>query len=180
MEIRKVCKGVGHDGKSYFCWNCGKAGFVLEEQAIGHQAKCPARKKRVELPILPTYLSTHLQPSYDLANLPIQLPSEMERQSSNIERQLQAIGRDMVEMKQQYAKIYNEVPHLQAVGQMGFLGISTNVWLLFGIGLLIVYSLGKESKCHCDTGSPRRRLGSTLQDKVADKAISYGLSKLFK
>lgn len=184
MNIEKVCKNVGHDGESYFCMLCGKAGYSTKEQAMGHLAKCKSRMSS---------LASHLasqppsQPATtSLAELPTELPIPTKLSDmSAIVHLLSVQGQQMAEMKQQYQKVYNEVPHLQAVQQMGFLGIPNNTWIWIvgiGIGLLLVYKLGQESKCHCDVnmGSSRRRLGSTLQDKVTDKAISYGISRLFK
>jgi hypothetical protein len=181
MNIKKVCKNVGHDGESYFCMLCGKAGYSTKEQAMGHLAKCKSRMS--SLASQPASQPPSQPATTSLAELPTELPTKLPSDMSAIVHLLSVQGQQMAEIKQQYQKVYNEVPHLQAVQQMGFLGIPNNTWIWIvgiGVGLLLVYKLGQESKCHCDTGSPRRRLGSTLQDKVTDKAISYGISKLFK
>jgi len=41
----KTSMGVGHDGSSYFCETCGKAGFSTEMAARGHRSVCPARRR---------------------------------------------------------------------------------------------------------------------------------------
>ena len=178
MNIDKICKNVGWDGSSYFCMRCGKAGFDTKAKAVGHQSQCRARNASLVPP--PTTTTTTPPPS--TTTLP---PPDMVLPPSNIERQLAGIVQDISEIKQQSSKVYNEGPHLQGVQQMGFLGISKENWLIIGVVILIAYSMGQKSSCRCPVGdgSSRRtngRLGSSIQDKVTDKAISYGISKLFK
>ena len=171
MNIERICKNVGHDGESFFCMRCGKAGFDTKAKAVGHQSQCRARNANLVVP-----------PSTTTTTLP---PPDVVLPPSNTERQLAGLIQDIAEMKQQYASVYNEGPHLQAVQQMGFLGISRENWLIIGVIALIAYSMGQKSSCRCPVsdGSSRRtygRMGSSIQDKVTDKAISYGISKLFK
>jgi hypothetical protein len=86
--------------------------------------------------------------------------------------------------------VTNEMTHAIATKQqMGGLGVwieANKSMILLGVGLVILaYSLGQRSSCRCPVsdGSSRRtngRLGSSLQDRVTDKAISYGISEIFK
>jgi len=182
MNVKKICVGVGHDGKSFFCWNCGKAGYVSKESAIGHQAKCPARHVKNEVPrsSVPSALGTSLarielgtELGTELNNLP--------QETSNTEHQLAVLVKQIEELKQTQVSLSNEIPHLQAVGQTGFLGLNNNVWWFILIGAYVVYKMGQDSTCRCDVGeSTSRRKSSSIQDKITDKAINYGIGKLFK
>lgn len=180
MDIKRVCKNVGYDGESYFCMLCGKAGYSTKEQAMGHLAKCKSRISSLASQ-LASQPASHLA-TISLAELPIELPTKLPSDTSAIEHLLSVQGQQIADIKQAQAKYANEIPHLQAVQQMGFLGISTNGWIVIAIIAFVAYSVGRESTCRCSLseGSPRRRLGSSIQDKVTDKAISYGISKLFK
>jgi hypothetical protein len=96
-----------------------------------------------------------------------------------------AIARMLTMQSQQIAEIRksitNEIPHSIAKQQMGFLGISKEGWLIIGVVALLAYSMGHNSSCRCENSS--RRTGgrlSSIQDRVTDKAISYGISKIFK
>ena len=44
MNINKICKNVGWDGKSFFCMLCGKTGFGTVAKVLGHQCQCQARR----------------------------------------------------------------------------------------------------------------------------------------
>ena len=44
MNVTKICENVGHDGESFFCMRCGKAGYSTKAQAIGHLVICKSRK----------------------------------------------------------------------------------------------------------------------------------------
>jgi len=48
----KTSAGVGHDGASYYCETCGKAGFPTEMAARGHRSVCPARRRPNVDPVL--------------------------------------------------------------------------------------------------------------------------------
>ena len=93
---------------------------------------------------------------------------------------------DISEMKRQYARVYNELPHLDAVKQMGFLGITKEGWAIIVVVGLIAYFLGR-SNCRCDSSDNNKRsrnsggsLGSTLANRAVGKAFDYGLSRILK
>jgi hypothetical protein len=187
MDIQKISKHVGHDGKSYFCWDCGQAGFDSPSHVNGHQSVCP--KRQIPINTTTTPITTPLGGggggggTTPTTRQKIDIPVS----SSNTEIAVfrQELSEMKADMKAQYAKAFNEGPHLQAVNSYGFLGISANVWIGILIGAYIVYKMGQESTCMCavNDSSFRRsnsRLGSSIQDRVADKAINYGISKLFK
>lgn len=180
MNIERICKNVGHDGSSFFCMLCGKAGYSTKEQAMGHLAKCKSRMS--SLASQPASQPPSQPATISLAELSTELPTKLPSDMSAIEHLLYIQGQQIADVKQAQTKYTNEIPHLQAVQQMGFLGISTNGWIVIAIIAFVAYSVGHESTCRCglNEGSPRRRLGSSIQDKVMDKAISYGISKLFK
>jgi len=52
--------GVGHDGSSYFCKSCGKAGFRTEMAARGHRSVCPARQRPGVDPVIAVH-QEHLE-----------------------------------------------------------------------------------------------------------------------
>jgi hypothetical protein len=179
MNIDKVCKNVGWDGESFFCMRCGKAGFNTKAKAVGHQSQCQARNASLVVPPPTT------TPPPDHHHITTTLPlAGMVPPPSNIERQLAMFGQQIADMRQEQTKYTNEIPHLQAVQNMGFLGISKEGWIIIGVVALLAYSMGHSSSCRCpvNEGSSRRTGGrlSTIQDKVTDKAISYGISKMFK
>ena len=187
MDIQKISKHVGHDGKSYFCWDCGQAGFDSPSHVNGHQSVCP--KRQIPINTTTTPITTPLGGgeggggTTPTTRQKIDIPVS----SSNTEIAVfrQELSEMKADMKAQYAKAFNEGPHLQAVQQVGFLGISKEGWLFIGVIALVAYSLGKDSKCDCSYvgGSSRRsngRLGSSIQDKVTDKFVSYGISRLLK
>ena len=184
MEVQKISKYVGWDGEHYFCLGCYQADFNSPSQVNGHQRVCPVRQPKLVAPASDVGTTTLGGAS---GSGEVVLPKqEIEYQDTSPDI-LRVLTMQLAPMKQELADIKktmsNEIPHKLAVQQMGFLGVPNNRWIWIvgiGIGLFLVYKLGQESKCHCDTGSPKRRLGSTLQDKVTDKAISYGISKLFK
>jgi len=184
MNVTRICENVGHDGESFFCMRCGKAGFDTKAKAVGHQSQCKARNAGLVVPPPPT---TTTPPPYTTTtdhHTTTTPPPDMVLPTSNTERQLAGIVQDISEMKQQYAKALNEGPHLEAVQQMQFLGISKEGWMIIGVVALIAYSLGHSSSCRCpvNDNSSRRTGGrlSSIQDKVTDRAISYGISKIFK
>jgi FtsZ-binding cell division protein ZapB len=178
MEVKKICSGVGHDGTSFFCWNCGKAGYATKESAIGHQAKCSARHVKNEVPrsSAPSSLGTSLGTSVARIELGSSLGTELDnlpQETSNAEHQLAVLVKQIEELKQTQVSLSNEIPHL--------LGINSNVWVFILIGAYVVYKMGQDSTCRCDVeGTSRRKSGSSIQDKITDKAINYGIGKLFK
>ena len=180
MEVKKISKYVGHDGKSYFCWNCGKAGFDKPSQVNGHQSECSARQVSVTPTITPTTtpIPTYLGGGGGGGTPPIK--QEMETLNSDI--QIAMVRQELADMKAQYSKVFNEIPHQQAVQHFGFLGLSNNQLIFLLVTVVIGYMIGHESSCQCDVsaGIPKRRLGSSIKDKVTDKAINYGINKLFK
>ena len=187
LNVTKICNGVGWDEKSYFCWNCGKAGFSSLKKAIGHQAQCPAKVKNLgaSLTNRPTDQPTTDKP--EATTLPahrpytIRLPKpEIKIPALNNELQLAGLVQDIAGVKQELAKFTNEGFHLQAVQQTGFLGISREGWIIIAVVGLLAYYVGRESSCVCSSNGSSRRSNTNIGDRVKDKAISYGLSKLFK
>lgn len=172
MNIKKVCKNVGHDGEGYFCMLCGKAGFTKEEQAIGHLAKCKARKnKKSELPN-----SSQLQASYKLADLPDNLPTELSSSTSNIERLLAVQGQQISDIRNDQAKLSNEATHLMAMNNQSSGFDSRGLLMLIAIGV-VAYLLGREScSCDCSVSGTNRKtrsggFGSAMAGKIAGKVI---------
>jgi len=184
MSITRICENVAHDGESFFCMRCGKAGFDTRAKAVGHQSQCPAKNASLVVP--PPTTTTTTPPPYTTTtdHHTTTTPSDIVLPTSNTERQLAGMVQDISEMKKLYAKAFNEGPHLQAVQQMQFLGISKEGWIIIGVVALLAYSMGHSSSCRCPVNDNlSRRTGgrlSSIQDKVTDKAISYGISKIFK
>lgn len=172
MNIKKVCKDVGHDGEGYFCMRCGKAGFTKEEQAIGHLAKCKARKiEKNELPAI-----SQLQASYKLANLPDNFPTELPSSMSNIERLLAVQGQQIVDIRNEQAKLSNEATHLLAMNNHSSSFDSRSLLVLIAIGV-VAYLLGRENcSCDCSVSGTTRKVksggfGSAMAGKIAGKFI---------
>lgn len=195
MEIDKVVKGVGYDGNSFFCWNCGKAGFATKQMAIGHQAQCKARVKvtssLVGQSVGDIAVSGRSLVGKSVGRLVGEAfsqpdtfqQSDIEKPLSNDERhQIAVLTQKVLELEQNQSQYINEIPHLQAVQRFGFLGLSDNQLIFLLVAVVIGYMIGHETSCQCDisAGIPKRRLGSSIKDKVTDKAINYGINKLFK
>jgi hypothetical protein len=185
MNIEKVCKNVGWDGVSFCCLRCNKAGFTSQAQAVGHQSQCPMNNKNLgalpqqETVVVPASFGTTLPQYSGGGTTEVVVPAELDNK---------AIARMLIIQSQQIADIKksmtNEIPHAIAKQQMGFLGISKEGWIIIGVVALVAYSMGHSSSCRCPVseGAYRRTGGrlSSIQDKVTDKAISYGISRLFK
>jgi len=177
-NVKRISKHVGYDGESYFCWNCYHSGFKSPSHVNGHQSVCPAR----QIPPLSTSLNNILEGGGGGGG---GTPPKEQENTTPVLSEVGIMRKELAEFKSdittRFAKVFNEIPHQQAVNNYGILGISKDGWIIIGIVALIFYSLGKEAKCYCDNaGSVRRRLGSTIQDKVTDKAINFGINKLFK
>ncbi len=56
----KTSAGVGHDGSTYYCETCGKAGFATEMSARGHRSVCPARRRPEVDPVIAVH-QEHLE-----------------------------------------------------------------------------------------------------------------------
>ena len=182
MNIKRICKNVGHDGESFFCMGCGKAGFATKAQAVGHQSQCKAKNINLGVSPPPPTATDHHQtttiiPPPDHHQTTSRPPAD---QLTNVEHQLAGVVHDLAEMKQQNLITSNEIPHLQAVQQAGFFGISRDGWIIILVIAFVSYSLGKETKCQCDVGTSNRKLGASIQSKVTDKVINFGLTKLLK
>ena len=174
MNIRRICKNVGHDGESYFCMRCGKAGYSTKEQAMGHLAKCKARETATVLPSQPASQLAS-QPASNLANLPAQLPTILPLGTSAIERQLMVFGQQLSEIKQEQSKLSNETTHMVAMNNQDFFS-GKGLLILVVIGV-VAYLLGREN-CSCDYsvgGTVRRTksngFGSAMAGKIAGKFI---------
>jgi hypothetical protein len=176
MNIKKVCKNVGYDGKEYFCMLCGKAGFTKEEQAIGHLAKCKARKtKKSELPD-----SSQLQASYKLADLPDNLPTEPPSSTSNIERLLAVQGQQIADIRNEQAKLSNEATHLMAVNNQSSFDFNSKGLLLLVIVGVMAYFLGREN-CSCDysmSGTTKKTKGNGFWYSAGMKTFGKVLDKV--
>jgi len=184
LNTEKVCKNVGWDGSSYFCMRCFKAGFSTKAQAVGHQAQCPANEINLGSPPPPTTTTT-TPPPYSTILAPLTSTSSPQ----NIEHQFIIFGQLLAEIKQDQAKLANETTHALAVkNQNPFSNVDWGKVIAWGIGIAVIsFLIGRETKvCYCGvetsrSRSPRgRSLGNSVASKVTDKAISYGLNKLFK
>jgi hypothetical protein len=181
MNIKRVCKNVGHDGESFFCMRCGKAGYTTKEQAMGHLAKCKSR-----MSVLASQPASQLpsQPAtYNLAELSTELPTKLPLDVSAIEHLLSVQGQQIADIKQYQARMFNEVPHMQAVEQMQFLGISAKGWVIIAIIAFVGYSLGREH-CECDNSDNKnnrrpRNGGSGFGSNMAGKIAGKFIDKMF-
>lgn len=86
-------------------------------------------------------------------------------------------------------KLANETTHALAVNNQNPLAnIDWRKVIAWGIGIAVVaFLVGRETKvCHCNveafrSRSPRgKSFGDSVASRVTDKAINYGLNKLFK
>jgi len=184
MNIEKVCKNVGWDGVSFCCLRCNKAGFTSQAQAVGHQSQCTMNNKRLgALPqqevVVPASFGTTLPQYSGGGTTEVVVPAEVDNKA--IARMLMIQGQQILDIKKY---VSNEIPHQLANRENGFLGISKEGWMIIGVVALLAYSMGHSSSCRCPVseGAYRRTGGrlSSIQDKVTDKAISYGISRLFK
>jgi hypothetical protein len=181
MNIERVCKNVGHDGSSFFCMLCGKAGYTTKEQAMGHLAKCKSR-----MSVLASQPASQLpsqSATYNLAELPTKLPTKLPLDMSAIEHLLSVQGQEIADIKQYQARMSNEVPHLQAVGQMQFLGVSADGWIIIAVIGIVAYSLGREH-CSCDYSDYKnnrhpRNGGSGFGSNMAGKIAGKFIDKIF-
>lgn len=195
MDIQRISKHVGHDGKSYFCWNCGQAGFDSPFHVNGHQSVCPKRQKQVTVNTPPVDTNTPsitnlgggggggggrgTPPSQEIEKL-VSIGQDNPAYTqlyTEVKILRQEIGEVRSDIKVQYAKAFNEEPHLQAVNNYGFLGISREGWLIIGVVAFVAYSLGKDSKCSCNStvGSSRRSNGNS--NSMFGVAKAYALKR---
>jgi len=196
MKIEKVVKGVWYDGSSFFCEYCGKAVFDTKQKAIGHLAQCPAREQKGKAKVSGwtaekkalfgrsvvgrSVVGRSVGETQNQAHTFQQ--SEIENPvSDNQVHEIAVLKQQVIELQQNLVYYTNERPHLNAVAQVEAFGISKEVLIIIAVIGYVLYSVGKESTCHCDVGAgiSTRRL-SSIKDKVADKAISYGINKFFK
>jgi hypothetical protein len=189
-EIKEICKNVYFDYENnvFFCQLCGKATFTTKAQAVGHLSQCP-KKDSVNRPP-PTTIST--PPPYTMTLPPpksdlLQAKASQERLSALYEKRLARI-------EERDALITNELPHIQAVQQIGFLGITSQGWLMIGVVGFLAYMLGR-SFCRCDVGgspqinqkkpsSPKpvsdivSNIATRVANRGADKFVSLLLGKI--
>ncbi len=177
MDIQRISKHVGHDGKNYFCWHCGIATFDSPLQVNGHQSVCTKR----QIPVSNT-------PTTDTTNTTTlggggggrgggglsAIPETKDTEIAIVRKEMSEMKADM---KAQYAKVFNELPHTNAVKNFAFLGITKEGWAIFVIVALIAYSLGR-SNCRCDSSDNNKRsrnnggsFGSNMAGKIAGKFI---------
>jgi hypothetical protein len=191
-EITNICKNVfyDHENNVFFCELCGRATFSTKAQAVGHLSQCP-KKDSVNRPPPTTTTTTSTPPPYTMTLPPpksdlLQAKASQERLSALYEKRLARI-------EERDALVTNELPHLQAVQQMGFLGITSQGWLIIGVVGFLAYMLGR-SFCRCDVlGSPQinqkspspkpvsnivSSLATRLANRGSDKLLSLLLGKI--
>jgi phage FluMu protein Com len=191
-EIKEICKNVYFDYENnvFFCQLCGKATFKTKAQAVGHLSQCPKNDSVNRLPQT-TASTTSTPPPYTMTLPPsksdlLQAKASQERFSALYEKRLARI-------EERDAFITNELPHIQAVQQIGFLGITSQGWLTIGVVGFLAYMLGR-SFCRCDVvGSPQinqkspspkpvsnivSSLATRLANRGSDKLLSLLLGKI--
>lgn len=187
MNIVKVCNNVAQDKdtKEYFCMRCGRAGYSTKEQAMGHQAQCLMRKKRFEIG---SYLASQPASLYGANKLPSKLPvsetvpsPDMVIPQSDIQRQLALVTMELAEIKQTQARFFeNEIPHIQAVQQLGSLGIPT-IWIVVGAIALIALMFRENKPCNCEITQKKAPASFTMSllSRFANKAVDKAGNVLF-
>jgi hypothetical protein len=182
MNIQRISKHVGHDGKNYFCWHCGLATFDSPLQVNGHQSICPKRQVPVaNTPTIDTTNTTTLggggRGSGGLPAIP-----EIKTKDTEIAIVRKEMSEMRADMKSQYAKVFNELPHTNAVKSFAFLGITKEGWAIIVIVALMAYSLGR-SNCRCDSSDSNnkrpRNNGGSFGSNMAGKIAGKFIDKLF-
>jgi len=206
MEIEKIVKGVWYDGKSFFCEYCGKAVFDTKQKAIGHLAQCPERPKDkkpksskwtaekqallgrsvVGQSVGDLAVSGRSVVSRSVGETQIQAnifqQAEIENPvADNQNYEITLLKKQVAELQESLSYYSNERPHLNAIAQTGVLGVSKEIWIGIAIVGYLLYSVAKESTCHCPVGTgTRTRRFSSIKDKFIDKGLTYGINKLLK
>lgn len=178
MNIKKVCKNVGYDGKDYFCMRCGKAGFETKAQAVGHQSQCKA--KNINLGVLPPPPTTtdHHQTTTIIPPSTTTLPPP--KTESTIERQLMIVGQQISEIKQKQDILSNETTHMVAMNNQSSIFDSKGLLMLIAIGV-VAYLLGREN-CSCDcsvSGTTRKTKSSGIGSAMGTKIFGKFIDKVF-
>jgi hypothetical protein len=195
MNIQKVCNNVAQDidTREFFCMRCGHAGYSTKEQAMGHQAQCPVRKKGFKVG---GYLASQPASLHGVNELPSKppisetLPSpDMVIPQSDIQRQLALVTMELAEIKKTQAKFFeNEIPHMQAVQQLGSLGVPT-VWIVVGAIALVMLMFREDKPCNCESESEETKkkkppkspssIVSNIVTRSASKIVDKTIDKFF-
>lgn len=174
MNIERICKNVGYDGKEFFCMRCGKAGFETKAQAVGHQSQC--KVKNINLGVLPPPPTTtdHHQTTTIIPPPTTTLPPETE---SSIERQLMIFGQQLSEIRQKQDILSNETTHMVAMNNQDFFS-GKGLLILVAIGV-VAYFLGREScVCDCSNGTNRRNKGGGFGSSMGTKIFGKFIDKV--
>lgn len=173
MDVQLIDRFVCHDGQSYFCRLCGRAGFKSVAAVRGHLGFCP-NKGGVPYAVLKSS-------SYGAgAGLKGQEATSGMTSSSFQANQVQGVALDdgsdkrywsmMQDVSQRLDRIekmlYNEIPHQMAVTQAQRQDFD-NKWVKWVIvGYIAVWFLRK-----LGDDSVVRKAGSKIGDRVLGKAI---------
>jgi len=175
MNVRLVDKFVGHDGQSYFCRQCGRAGFKNVAAVRGHLGFCSIRKGGAKAPVMGVggaaaaaaaaaalrgqeATSGVVSSSFQAGQAP---------DGAGLDRLwgvLQDISERQVRMEQ---VLFNELPHQLATVQVQRRPFDDNKWLKWVIvGYIAVWLLRK-----LGDDSVVKKAGSKIGDRFLGKAI---------
>jgi hypothetical protein len=179
MNVELIDDYVGHDGQSYFCRGCGRAGFKSVASVRGHLAHCDGRGQLIAAQAPPPPLAHQATSDVALSSFSARVGAKVGTNVGTGTGELNS-GDNMTRMWGVMRKIderldgiertlYNELPHQFASAQVQRQdGIGkVHKWLLVAlIGLVVLKYLGGDTT----------KMGSKIGDKVLSKAVDGLLS----
>lgn len=162
MDVQLIDDYVGHDGQSYFCRGCGRAGFNSVASVRGHLAHCSSKQQQQ----LPPAKSAHeAKPDVGLSSFSGALGAIDVDNGGNMARMWGTMRKIDERLDRIEKTLYNEIPHQLAVAQVQRQddGMDkTYKWLLVVlIGLWVLKYLGGDTS----------KTGNKIGDKVLSKAV---------
>lgn len=203
--VRMISDSIGHDGNSFFCRRCFKAGYRLLAAVKGHLAMCPGTAiQKGALPAscsqLPTGQGVGLgdlgqpaaaasrswvggalfQGSGELASYQQEHQQLGQLQPASNYQQLAAIQQEQETQRQRINRLMNEYSHMVYATNAPSGGIDKK-WILVGAFVLVLLFLSTARNCPpCESGMGRSSRSSNLKDRVIGKASDKAIDYIFR
>ena len=171
LNVELIDNYVGHDGQSYFCRGCGRAGFKSVASVRGHLAHCGGRGKLIAAQAPPPLSAHQAISDVALSSFSAQVGAKVGTKVGTGTGELDSVDNmtrmwDVVRERLDGIErtLYNELPHqfasVQAQRQDG-IGKAYKWLLVVLIGLLVLKYLGGDTT----------KIGGKIGDKVLSKAV---------
>jgi len=165
INVKILNDYAGHDGNSYFCRRCGKAGFSSIMQVRGHLSACPSRSDVV-------VVSPPGPPPVKENFSGVLVPNERRGVGGETDmlQKLYAITTDLANRMERIERsFYNEIPHRLAVAQYQNNDFGWLKWIL--IALLVLWFFQKTGNSE-SVKNLAGKAGDRLLSKAVDKAMA--------